>query len=57
VPAYVVFSDATLAVIASRRPASAAELAAIPGVGPARLGRYGAAVLTLCAGPAETGGG
>jgi DNA helicase-2/ATP-dependent DNA helicase PcrA len=57
VPAYVVFSDATLAVIADRRPASTAELAAIPGVGQVKLDRYGAAVLALCAEPAETGGG
>jgi DNA helicase-2/ATP-dependent DNA helicase PcrA len=56
VPGYVVFSDATLAVIADRRPASMAELAGIPGVGPAKLDRYGAAVLALCAEPAETGG-
>ena len=56
VPAYVVFSDATLAVIADRRPASIAELAAIPGVGQVKLDRYGAAVLALCAGPAETDG-
>jgi DNA helicase-2/ATP-dependent DNA helicase PcrA len=57
VPAYVVFSDATLAVIADRRPASTAELAAIPGVGQVKLDRYGAAVLALCAGSAQTGGG
>ncbi len=56
VPGYVVFSDATLAVIADRRPASMAELAGLPGVGPAKLDRYGAAVLALCAEPAETGG-
>jgi DNA helicase II / ATP-dependent DNA helicase PcrA len=56
VPAYVVFSDATLAVIADRRPASTAELAAIPGVGQVKLDRYGAAVLALCAEPARTGG-
>ncbi len=52
VPAYVVCSDATLAVIADRRPASTAELAGIPGVGAVKLDRYGAAILALCAGPA-----
>ena len=62
VPAYVIFSDATLGVIADRRPASIAELARVPGVGAVKLDRYGAAVLALCAGqaesvePAETGG-
>ena len=56
VPAYVVFSDATLAVIADRRPDSVAELAGVPGVGQVKLDRYGAAVLALCAETAETGG-
>ncbi len=49
VPAYVVFSDATLQAIADARPASRGELAAIPGVGAVKLDRYGAAVLELCA--------
>jgi DNA helicase II / ATP-dependent DNA helicase PcrA len=49
VPSYVVFSDATLGVIAERRPASTGELAAVPGVGQVKLERYGAAVLELCA--------
>jgi DNA helicase II / ATP-dependent DNA helicase PcrA len=49
VPAYVVFSDATLKAIADRRPATMAQLAAIPGVGAVKLDRYGAAVLELCA--------
>jgi DNA helicase II / ATP-dependent DNA helicase PcrA len=49
VPAYVVFSDATLQAIAGARPASRAELAALPGVGTVKLDRYGAAVLELCA--------
>jgi DNA helicase-2/ATP-dependent DNA helicase PcrA len=49
VPAYVVFSDATLQAIAAARPASRGELAGIPGVGAVKLDRYGAAVLELCA--------
>jgi DNA helicase II / ATP-dependent DNA helicase PcrA len=49
VPAYVVFSDATLQAIAGARPASRGELAGIPGVGAVKLDRYGAAVLELCA--------
>jgi DNA helicase-2/ATP-dependent DNA helicase PcrA len=48
VPAYVVFSDATLQVIAARRPATLRELAAVPGVGAVKLDRYGAAVLQVC---------
>lgn len=50
VPAYVVFTDATLQAIAERRPVDEAELAAISGVGPAKLTRYGDAVLALCTG-------
>jgi len=47
VPPYVVFHDRTLAEIAHRLPASAGALAAIPGVGPAKLERYGEDVLTV----------
>ncbi|MBO0833388.1 MAG: HRDC domain-containing protein, partial [Actinobacteria bacterium] len=49
VPAYVVFSDATLQAIAGARPGNRAELAGIAGVGAVKLDRYGAAVLALCA--------
>jgi DNA helicase II / ATP-dependent DNA helicase PcrA len=49
-PAYCVFTDATLMAIAETPPASVAELTAIPGVGRAKLDRYGADVLALCAG-------
>jgi DNA helicase II / ATP-dependent DNA helicase PcrA len=45
VPAFVVFTDATLQLIAERRPASEADLLRISGVGPAKLERYGDAVL------------
>jgi ATP-dependent DNA helicase RecQ len=47
VPPYVVFHDKTLAEIARRRPSSAAELATIAGIGPAKLARYGADVIEL----------
>jgi DNA helicase-2/ATP-dependent DNA helicase PcrA len=56
VPAYVVFGDETLRNIAAQRPDSIAGLARIPGFGPGRLDRYGAAVLALCATtPSRTG--
>jgi DNA helicase-2/ATP-dependent DNA helicase PcrA len=45
VPAYVVFHNSTLAEIAARRPSTLAELGAVPGVGPAKLERYGSDVL------------
>jgi DNA helicase-2/ATP-dependent DNA helicase PcrA len=47
VPAYVVFHDATLAEIADRIPRTSAALLAVPGVGPAKLERYGPEVLAL----------
>ena len=49
VPAYVVFHNATLAEIAERQPRTLAELAVIPGVGPAKLDRYGEDVLAALA--------
>ena len=49
VPAYVVFTDATLTAIAEQRPADRAALVGIPGIGARKLDRYGAAVLALVA--------
>jgi DNA helicase-2/ATP-dependent DNA helicase PcrA len=54
VPAYVVFTDATLGALAERKPATDAELAAIGGIGPRKLAQYGAAVLALVRGVAVT---
>ncbi len=48
-PAYVVFHNTTLAEIAARRPRDLSELGAVPGVGPAKLERYGADVLAVLA--------
>jgi ATP-dependent DNA helicase RecQ len=51
VPAYIVFSDAALRGMAARRPRSEGELLEVPGVGPVKLARYGAAFLeTLASG-------
>jgi DNA helicase II / ATP-dependent DNA helicase PcrA len=52
-PAFVVFHDSTLAAIAAVRPTSEAELRGVPGVGPAKIERYGAAVLAAVAAEAE----
>ena len=49
IPAYVVFHNSTLAEIASRRPSTIAELASVPGVGPAKLDRYGSELLEALA--------
>jgi DNA helicase-2/ATP-dependent DNA helicase PcrA len=50
VPAYVVFTDATLTAIAERRPSSVAQLVDIAGIGPRKLGLYGEAVIALVSG-------
>jgi DNA helicase-2/ATP-dependent DNA helicase PcrA len=49
VPAFVVFSDRTLAELAARTPRTLAELAAVPGIGPAKLERYGEELLARLA--------
>jgi DNA helicase II / ATP-dependent DNA helicase PcrA len=49
VPAYLVFHNSTLEEIAGRRPRSLAELAAVPGVGAAKLDRYGEELLAALA--------
>ncbi len=46
-PAYVVFDNKTLAAIAAARPASLGALAEVSGVGPAKLEKYGDAVLDV----------
>ncbi|WP_091650822.1 ATP-dependent DNA helicase UvrD2 [Micromonospora pallida] len=50
VPAYVVFTDATLTALAERRPERPEELIAIAGIGPRKLGLYGESVLALVGG-------
>ncbi len=47
VPAYVIFSDATLLEMAAHKPRTATELLTITGVGPTKLERYGQAFLAL----------
>ena len=50
VPAYVVFTDATLTAIAEKTPANAGELATISGVGARKLERYADDVLAILGG-------
>ncbi|MDX6369711.1 MAG: ATP-dependent helicase UvrD/PcrA, partial [Gaiellaceae bacterium] len=52
-PAYVVFHNSTLAEIAGRRPRDLSELSVVPGVGPAKLERYGSDVLGVVAASGE----
>jgi ATP-dependent DNA helicase RecQ len=47
VPAYLIFSDATLIKMAERRPLSTDDLRGIPGVGPKKLAEYGDAFLDV----------
>jgi DNA helicase-2/ATP-dependent DNA helicase PcrA len=47
VPAYVVFTDATLMAIAEQRPTDPAGLVAISGIGASKLDKFGTDVLTL----------
>jgi ATP-dependent DNA helicase RecQ len=47
VPPYVVFGDATLRAMAQQRPAKLHDLLNIPGVGQAKLERYGEAFLAI----------
>jgi DNA helicase-2/ATP-dependent DNA helicase PcrA len=49
VPAYVVMHDTTLVAIAERRPSTKADLASVPGIGPAKLDRYGDDLLATLA--------
>lgn len=48
-PAFVVFTDATLIAVAEAGPRTPGELARIPGIGPAKLERYGTEMLALLA--------
>ncbi|GIL27049.1 DNA helicase RecQ [Actinocatenispora comari] len=49
VPAYVVFHDATLREIATRRPTDLAELGTVSGVGENKLAKYGEGILAVLA--------
>jgi ATP-dependent DNA helicase RecQ len=49
VPPYVIFHDSTLLALARARPGATRELALVPGMGRAKLERFGAAVLALLA--------
>ncbi len=53
VPPYIVTLDAVLAEVSERRPGSLDELLLVPGIGPAKVERYGEAILAIVA--AESG--
>ncbi|MEX3507120.1 ATP-dependent DNA helicase UvrD2 [Corynebacterium sp. LK2590] len=47
VPAYVIFSDATLLAIAEQLPTDEAALLSVSGVGPSKMEKFGAEILSL----------
>jgi ATP-dependent DNA helicase RecQ len=47
VPPYIIFNDTTLVAMAETRPRSMDEFAALPGVGAAKLERYGTMFLDV----------
>ena len=49
VPAYVIFTDATMEALAETLPSDTEELLAISGIGPDKVERYGEALLELLA--------
>jgi len=55
-PAFVVFTDATLAAVARARPGSDAELRTLSGIGVTKLDRYGSDVLAVINGTWEPAG-
>ena len=53
VPPYVIFHDSTLRALAVAQPRSSGEMADLPGIGAAKLDRYGAAFLAVIAAEAR----
>lgn len=51
VPPYVILHDATLAAIASAKPADLQALGRVAGIGEAKLARYGAAIMSVLQAP------
>ncbi len=49
VPAYCVFTDATMTALAETQPRDVAGLVRVPGIGPTKIDKYGQDILALCA--------
>ena len=47
-PAYVVFHDSTLLELARACPGTLGGLSSVPGIGAAKLERYGQSILKIC---------
>jgi len=48
VPAYVILHDRTLTAIAAAQPENPRQLLDIDGMGPAKVEKFGAAILRVC---------
>jgi DNA helicase II / ATP-dependent DNA helicase PcrA len=49
-PAYCVFTDATMTALAEIKPSDAAALVRVPGIGASKVDKYGEEILRLCGG-------
>ncbi len=49
VPAYVVLHDRTLTALAGMRPENQKQMLEIDGIGPAKVEKFGEAILAICA--------
>jgi DNA helicase-2/ATP-dependent DNA helicase PcrA len=49
VPAYCIFTDATMTALAEMQPSDAAALVRVPGIGRSKVDKYGDDILALCA--------
>ena len=47
-PAFLILSDAVLRGIANNNPQTISQLNAVPGIGPTKVDKYGAAIIALC---------
>jgi DNA helicase-2/ATP-dependent DNA helicase PcrA len=56
VPAFVIFTDATLQLLAEVRPANETEMLRVNGIGKAKLERYSGEILALLRGETERSG-
>jgi DNA helicase-2/ATP-dependent DNA helicase PcrA len=55
-PAYCIFTDATLVALAEASPSTGADLAKVPGIGAVKIDKYGEAVLAILAGEPQPDG-
>jgi ATP-dependent DNA helicase RecQ len=52
-PAFMILSDAVMRAIAAANPQTLSALGAVPGIGPSKVEKYGAALVAVCRGQAH----